>query len=62
MLWGLGQKLLMLVWVTLGLFLGVLSPLFLVDRAASALGLWYGVEWWCWDLVIRVLEVMEGTQ
>jgi hypothetical protein len=51
-LWGLDQKLLILAWVTLGLFLGVLTPLSLADRAASALGLWSGGDgvwrlgWW----------------
>jgi hypothetical protein len=61
-LWGLDQKILILVWVTLGLFMGVIAPLFLVDQVASTLGLWSDVDWWWQGLVIGVVVVMEGAQ
>jgi hypothetical protein len=43
---GSGPKTSDLELVTLGLFLGVLAPLSLADRVASALGLWSRVDWW----------------
>jgi len=44
--WGRGQELLIWAWVILWLFLGAIVPLSLGGRAASALRLWFDVEWW----------------
>jgi hypothetical protein len=58
---GLDQRLMVSAQATPGLFLGVISLLSLGDRAASALDLWFGVDWWFLGVATGVV-VMGGAQ